>query len=181
MHYLYLAAVKKDEETKTEEIANLVSSQLEEEGFCNTGFFGSGKADWYVIGGRWSGWLKSIQNDFFKKADEFLKSKQKEKKDFITQDEVNNNQDELQKIWIDLGEYSLNPYNRSSYQTTGYEDDVLLLDEKLLEALKKTDYTDLEVCIFEDGYIDSEVSLDDFLKREDILNNYYICVVDYHN
>ena len=56
MHSLYFVLVDSKEFT-IDTARKYVYDALEEEGFISTGYWGGGKADWYVIGGRWSGVL----------------------------------------------------------------------------------------------------------------------------
>ena len=180
MHYLYLVAVKKDEEIEKENILSEVKNQLEQENFCGEGgYWSNGKGDWFVMGGRWSGHLQELQlNDWNKKAKELLKIKDGE---FISNQDIDDNKEELQKLWESLGGKGKNVWGRDSYNNDGEEDDCMLLDKKLFEALKKRDYPDTEVAIYENGYIQDEMLLQNFLEQKDIVNNYYLCVVDYHN
>lgn len=45
------------------EVRTIANDWLIDEGFIATGKFSGGYADWFVIGGRWSGKLTSIQNE----------------------------------------------------------------------------------------------------------------------
>ena len=57
MHNPYILNIKNAEaqDIKTEKDAEAFTySWLSEEGFCNSGFYGSGKAEWFQVGGRFS-------------------------------------------------------------------------------------------------------------------------------
>jgi len=60
MHQLYFVYLEKEMKIKTsQEARNAAIENLNENNFadCDSGYFGSSKADWFVIGGRWSGIL----------------------------------------------------------------------------------------------------------------------------
>jgi hypothetical protein len=182
MHYLYIVAVKKERDTEKENLLNEVRGQLEQEGFASEGGFWSGsKSDWFVMGGRWSGHLQEIKlKDWHKKANELVK-KGKKDTDFISQQDIDDNKDALQELWVSLGGKGQNPWNRDTYNHFGEEDDCMLLDQELYKALKERNLNDTEVAIYTDGYIENEMLLKDWLEDETVVNNYYLCVVDYHN
>lgn len=186
MHYLYFVAKKKEEGDKKEKIASEVNHQLESEGFASEGgFFSNSKADWFVMGGRWSGELAQIKLDgWHEKAREVAKKGRSEKEkgyDFITGEDIKRNEKELQELWEKLGGKGKHSWNRDQYYGV-YEDDTMLLDKELYEALKKKEYNEVEVAIMDEGYIEDEMLLKDFLKKEkEVVGNYWICVVDYHN
>lgn len=185
MHYLYFVAKKKEKGDIKEKVQSEVRNELESEGFAGeSGFYSNSKADWFVMGGRWSGELQQIKlKDWHKKASELVKknrSKKDESLSFISSDDIDRNKEELQKLWESLGGTGRNSWDRDQYYGT-YEDDVMLLNKELIEVLDSKEYKEVEVAIMEDGYIQDEMLLKDFLKREDIVDNYWLCVVDYHN
>ena len=93
--------------------------------------YGNGDVwDWYIIGGRWSGTLNKNYKKFMKQAKKILGNK-----DFVSMKDIDDNKDKFQKVWEDLGETSVNPYNRSSYDKSRLDDDVLPAKE-CLETLK---------------------------------------------
>lgn len=61
MHHLYFVLLEDAEIADSMDARNQAVDLLEEEGFCAQGYFGFGKGDWYVVGGRWSGELDSVQ------------------------------------------------------------------------------------------------------------------------
>lgn len=188
MHLLYYVAVQKVEgdERLPKEIKNDVSSLLEENNFasdCN-GFWGNSKADWFVIGGRWSGHLAEIKLDNFgDKARAMLKEKYPDRQEYGEM--IDKEKEDVQALWESLGGSGINSWNREQgfIQVSEFGDDCMLLDEKLLKALKE-DYKDggseIEVAVVNDGYVEDEMQMVDFLKREDLVGNYYIVVIDYH-
>ena len=61
MHHLYFVVTPKgDEDYQSDQVRQYVNSWLQEEGFCSQGFYSHGKAEWFVLGGRWSGLLTEI-------------------------------------------------------------------------------------------------------------------------
>ena len=93
--------------------------------------YGNGDVwDWYIIGGRWSGTLNKNYKKFMKQAKKILGNK-----DFVSMKDVEDNKDKLQKAWEDLGETSVNPYNRSSYDKDCSAGDILPAKE-CLETLR---------------------------------------------
>ena len=57
MHYRFLVTFNKDEAETSEDARSYVTDYLHEHGFAGEGRWGGGLADWFVIGGRWSGEL----------------------------------------------------------------------------------------------------------------------------
>ena len=185
MHYLYYVAIKKDKEKfDSVKLKSTAQSLLEDNGFASEGGFWSGaKADWFVIGGRWSGTLQSIKLvKFDSEVRKLLKKNKKDKKiSFFTDADIKENAPAIQALWKKLGGIGLNSWQRDQYNHEGYDDDAMLLDKKLYEALKKQKYKDTEVAVCTDGYIEDESTIKEFLKDKKVVNNYYLVVVDYHN
>lgn len=179
MHVLYFVAKKKEEGDKKEKILPRVGEILENEGFnSNTGYFNNSKADWFVMGGRWSGLLQAIKLDDWKvKAREVIGKKEE---DLISIGDIKKHNKELQKLWEKLGGEGLCSWNRDSYSY--HNDDAMLLDEELYKALVKVkaDYGATEIAIINYNYIEDEKLLSDFLINKDNIGKYWICVVDYH-
>jgi len=67
--------------------------------------------DWYVIGGRWSGTL----NKNYKRFYELVKEKNIPIQ-YYSDIEKKETQEQLQEIWIGLGEKSINPIIRDSFK-----------------------------------------------------------------
>jgi hypothetical protein len=57
MHARFLVTFNKDEAETSLEARSYVTDYLQENGFVGEGRWGGGMADWFVIGGRWSGVL----------------------------------------------------------------------------------------------------------------------------
>lgn len=192
MHYLYYVAVPKGKRT-AKKAKIIATNVLDSNGFAGeNGFYNTSKADWYVIGGRWSGHLQAIQmDDLNAKGFAIMNANKKDKGcDFITSADIENNNEALQSLWESLGGKGQHYWDRDNYDHEGAEDDSMLLDKKLFDALKirskekKNDFFNHETeiaIIHEDEYIDNETTITDFLKQENIIGNYYIVVIDYHN
>lgn len=178
MHSLYFVLLGKDIEN-SEDARDIARNTLDEQGFAGeNGFFGSSKADWYVIGGRWSGELSKIQlkKDFFKEADLLVKPKH----DFgMSSDEIEKNKDGLQALWEKMGGVGINPYNRNSYDHQGAKDDAQKLTPALIKAVKKTykhKKGDNGVEMFDAESFDELRA--DSLSLEDV--GKWLVVIDYH-
>ncbi len=63
MHTRMLVTINKDSLETREAAKQAVVNYLEAEGFCGRGRFGHGYADWFVVGGRWSGELTRAHLD----------------------------------------------------------------------------------------------------------------------
>lgn len=60
MHQLYLVLLQ-DEQSSSKEARTKATEVLQEQGFVSEGgYFAGGKGDWFVIGGRWSGFLTDV-------------------------------------------------------------------------------------------------------------------------
>lgn len=151
MHCLYFIVLAKEEDSTSLDARKDAQSTLIQENFCQEGFFGGGKGDWFVIGGRWSGvfsWTLLGLNPMKKKG--------------------------FKKSWKKAGIKTPIPYTRSVHEYDGYEDDAMILDKKLWEALVKK-YPDVEL-YDADNY--DERFLRNFEEKE--LLGRWIIAIDYH-
>ena len=185
MHSLYFVAIKKNKEKfDSAELKSRTQSLLESNGFASEGgFWSCAKADWFVIGGRWSGTLQSLKlGKFDSEVRKLLKKNKKDKTiSFFTDADIKENAPAIQKLWEKLGGKGINSWERDQYNHEGYDDDAMLLDKKLYEAFKKKKYKETEVAVvLEEGYVEDEMLMKDFLKDKKVVNNYYLIVVDYH-
>jgi len=190
MHYLYFVLLGKDEATTSQEARDMAQSRLEEENFASdqNGFFGSSKADWYVIGGRWSGELTRLMLDKekLKKCDDEFEKEYgwhtggEEK---VTKEQRH---EQYKTVFAKhFPEFAgLLPQWRDTYAGNGFEDDAMQLTEPLLEALQK-EYNGKKVGEMNGGTVEvfdaenfDETTVDR-LTKEDI--GKWIVVVDYHN
>ncbi len=143
---------------------------LDGNGFAARGRFAKGPSDWFVIGGRWSGYLQLVNRgiDFYGKVHETLNTTT------LSDIEVENNRGMLQGLWQKLGFEGENPYIRNNYKENGYDDDAMLVNQVLYDKVlkeyegreedEKGEFWDLEM----------EEVKDDFICRK------WIALVDYH-
>ena len=182
MHFRFLVTCEHDAAETSEQVWEYVLNTLVEEGFCAEGRWGSGMADWFVIGGRWSGelsrhaWAKEITAHM-----EALEQKHAvqvwgtsygdAEKQRIQQELAK----KFQQMWDAKAPvaYVGIPYNRDTYQPNGYADDAMILTQELYDALLK-EY---------EGQEDSDYHAD--LEYESVspemIGKKWLVVVDYHN
>jgi hypothetical protein len=184
MHYLYFVRVQKNEAENSADACERAQQILENEGFAGEGgFFGSSKADWFVIGGRWSGELSKFDPKVVK-AQKYIK------KTWPTAWEATNNfysslkdkladkkSDEAQAEAYHLKETGL-PFYRDSYIHTGYNDDAVVITAELIKALKK-EYKDTSEIVECFDSVNGEEIYISKLPKQSIGD--YLVVVDYHN
>lgn len=183
MHYRFLVTFNKETAEDSEQARRYVEDTLLAEGFVGSdGRWGGGIADWFCLGGRWSGelsrhsWAKDItaQIAALEKAHDlqvwgvFYGDKDKQKQ----QQELRKR---AQEIWDKAApvQYKGIAYNRDTYKGDGYEDDAMLVTQELYDSLLKSyegkhtseEHADLEY---------DEVS-PDFVGKK------WLSVVDYHD
>lgn len=185
MHYSLLITFNKEKAENSKEARQYVNNEL----INDTSFVGEGGrfsspvADWFVVGGRWSGTLNDLHNEFIKK----VREKYPPEHEFgYSTKFVDGNQENFQKLWEDMGGKDKNPYNRDTYQDLGYEDDAILVDEKTYnEKLKEFEGTEF-------GYTESSyeghswkdlhfVDLDYERVSKDFIGRKWVVIVDYHS
>ncbi len=152
MHCLYFVIFNREDAENSHQARLHAENTLLNENFSiSEGFFGRGRADWFVIGGRWSGVLKRILLG--------LSSDNKEK---------------LETTWKNAGIKEPTPYERDDCQSLGYEDDAMIIDQKLFDGLQKM-YSDVEIYDANDY---REDTLSEFSAEE--LIGHWIVVIDYY-
>lgn len=176
MHFRAIVTFNKDEAENSKEARSHAEYFLQDNGFCSQGFFSSGPADWFVIGGRWSGSLQRAYVDFDKFHKRAMKSLNKKKDLFLSYGDTDNkdNQKKFQKIWEELGGKGINLYGRDQYSDEGYDDDAMIVDEVLYkEELQKHEGSE--------GNGESFWDLDFEPVDRGFIGKKWIVVVDYHN
>ena len=183
MHYRFLVTFDGEHAAYSDEAREYVRETLLEEGFCGTGRWGGGLADWFVIGGRWSGelsrhtWAQGISAE--------MEALEREHDDIQVwgasygDSEKQRTQQELatrfQHLWDTQAPdaYKAIPIQRDTYQENGYADDAMLLTRELYDALLK-EY---------EGQEESEYHAD--LEYEpvspEMAGKKWLVVVDYHS
>lgn len=164
MHYLYFVIVKADSSVNAMKEAEAI---LLRENFAleTRGYFAYAKADWFVIGGRWSGLFTKIK---YKKEFELI--------DALTDEKQKT--DLYERLLPEIS--SKYPLKRTYSVSIGwgthlfYDDDAEIITNEFLDVLKNM-YGDIEVF---DSIECSEYLVKD-LSGE--YNQCYIVIVDYHN
>jgi len=192
MHYRLLVTFGKDKAKNSQEAREYANSELfNDSSFCGDGGrFSSPIADWFVIGGRWSGELS--RQTWAKEVEEKISALEKE-----TGLEVwgcfcrkGSNNEKLQaklKVKVEKLYKKATPtkyrnsglcYDRDTHKETGYADDAMLVDGVLYEALLKK-YQGLDQSEDDELHF---VDLDyDPVSAKDFIGKKWLVVVDFHN
>jgi len=182
MHSLYFVLLEKGDAKNSQEARQKARQTLDENSFSNdnNGYFGSSKADWYVIGGRWSGELSKLlmKKDFYHEVCKLYPNKDKESK-WVEYDSeaVRENAKAVQELWEKLGGRGQNIFTRDNqYDVGGADDDAMQITTELIKGIqrKKKKYKEVEVFDVLDC---QEITLPD-IKKENIGS--WLVVVDYH-
>jgi hypothetical protein len=182
MHYRFFVTCEQGAAETSDEARKYVQDTLFEEGFSSQGRWGGGMADWFVIGGRWSGelsrasWAKdiTIQMDALEREHAVQVWGA-----FYGSTEKTRIQHELaarfQRLWDQHAPdaYKGIPIQRDTYQETGYEDDAMLLSQELYGALLK-EYEGQEES-------DHHADLEYEAVSPAMIGKKWLVVVDYHN
>jgi hypothetical protein len=177
MHYLMLVTIALPPDQASHDARRAVyDNLLSDDSFCGSGGrFGCPISDWFLIGGRWSGYLSTstigealsqailarfpkLGNDVYGIADSHGK--------------------EVDALWQALGGQGANPYSRDAYQELGYPDDAQPLTTALYDALLSK--FEGESCV-SDGCHCEFIDLDDEPLISDFVGRKWLVVVDYHN
>lgn len=172
IHYKAFFTFKKEIANTSEEARGYVIDFLTEQEFCSQGFFSQAPADWFVVGGRWSGELQNIniQDEVMK----MLQDKGKPKEEHLYESDIEKNKEEIQNIWKENKGEGVCPYLRDSYKDEGYEDDAMIITKEIYNKFLKEYEGD---CSDGEGYWDLEQQE----VNNDFIGNKWIVVVDYHN
>jgi hypothetical protein len=187
MHSLYFVRIEKARDA--EEAKRKADAVLEENSFAGDGgYYCVPKADWYVIGGGWSGFLTDITPEG-KRAEADIRAMLKA--DYpgleLGLRGVRYGDAEKEKLRLEASrradalytEATGFPYIRDSYEVDGHTDDARQITLELLAALR-AEAADTEVCLVgEHGGIEDENRLYD-LGDEALLGSWLV-VVDYHS
>jgi len=139
MHSRFIVLVDKNENGNSLAVRQRVESELIDQGFAGEGsLFVCHPADWFVIGGRWSGELTRARLDQ-EKLKAFWEESEKHELGFIGKDKPEEEQkaktvELFKQFFPDFqGEP---PVWRDSYVFLGFEDDAQVLDEPLFNFIK---------------------------------------------
>ena len=178
MHSLYFVKLKKDQARNSLEARQFTIQLLDEHGFASSdSYFGSAKADWFVVGGRWSGELSLLQlkkRDFFGAVKKIVGGKD------LTSEALKRHAKSIQALWKKHGGVGDNPYARDAYSNIGEEDDAQKITPSLIKALKKKykeeAFGDYVEC-FDPNTLE-EFNIKD-ITSESVGD--WLVVIDYHN
>jgi hypothetical protein len=185
MHSLYFVRVKQARDA--EDAKQKAVAVLDDNGFAGgTAFFSYGKADWYVVGGRWSRFLTELTPEGKRAMADiaaFVKSDYPELEQGI--DGVSYGKSELKQKKAEA-EVRANalfeaatgfPFVRDQYLMLGYDDDARQLTSELLAALRAA-ASDTEVCLAGEQGIEGEGYLSD-IQDEELVGSWLVAI-DYH-
>ena len=177
MHYLMLITLAMEPGETSEDARERAFDLLQEDrSFCGDGGrFGSPLCDWFVLGGRWSGYLrKTLMGPPYRAA---LEERFPKLTGWYSDSDVAPHREALDALWRDFGGDGPSPYNRDAYAHLGYDDDALAVDravyDRFLERYRDKADCDDDSCRFAD--------LDDDEVNESFIGRKWLIVVDYHN
>lgn len=180
MHHRLFVTFRKEEADESEIARSYTRSFLINEGFTSQGMFSKNYADWFVVGGRWSGELTKM--DFSKEKLKEFCDKFEKKYGWFTNSK---NSDEkrrkqafsLFKKFFPNFTIDTMPYWRDSYLETGFEDDAKIMDEVIFNEIKE--YKGKSIYKGKCGevyYVDFEGEK----LSKDFIGKKWVVVVDYH-
>jgi hypothetical protein len=190
MHSLYFVRLKKESAKNSEEARSTARQVLDNNQFAGEGgYFTSHKADWFVVGGRWSGHFSKNKPEFRAglealKALPLIIEKQKKSADILDYLHLNAHMvtDEEKK---EIGDTFLKasggiPYFRDGYNHDGFEDDALIVDKAFFDQLKADKgMENVEIAVVDENeYMDGEETISS-VTEETLLGNWLV-VIDYH-
>jgi len=200
MHFRLFVTFNKEEAETSEEARDYVYDMLGDDASFvgGGGRFNSPIADWFVIGGRWSGELsrETFMKDVKEKIEKLEKKKdisiwgthygdeKKQKAQAELKEQVEKMyQEALPKEYQGKGLL----YDRDTYNDRGYEDDAMVVNKEIYDTLLKQHEgeNNEDGAYYDDaswgrGYL-SMVDLDYDLVSEDFIGKKWIVVVDYHS
>ena len=180
MHYLYFVRVNKKDAKKPVEACKKARTILDGQNFASdsNGFWGSSKADWFVVGGRWSGELSKF-NPKVAKARKYIQrvwpGGWEKTNNFYSslKDELADPKSEVAQAQAYHLKVTGLPFYRDSYIFNGYDDDAVVITTKLIKELKK--YKDTEVF---DG-VEWDEYMASRLPKQAVGD--WLVIIDYHN
>jgi hypothetical protein len=181
MHVRFLVTFDKDRAATSQAARQYVFTALHDEGFCAAGRWSTGMADWFVIGGRWSGelsrlsWARALAAQMDGREQEHgIQVWGAHYSDTGKQHLQRELAERFQEMWdtVSPNAYKGIPIQRDTYQKDGYEDDAMPLTQELYDALLKE----------HEGQDESEhhADLDYESVSLDMIGRKWLVVVDYH-
>lgn len=199
MHYRLLVLTKKENAEDSEGARSYVYNELlNDSSFCGEGGrFSSPFADWFVIGGRWSGELTRLLLDqtklkkFWADFDE-QKLGWTNNSDKLEADQKRKSEELFVKYFPTWKGKKDLPVWRDNYEHNGFDDDAQIVTKKLWEVIEAK-YKEVEehdgkgIPEFElnpdkDGIINLEEAYEgEATNAKNVIGKYWVVVVDYHN
>ncbi len=187
MHALLYVLCPKDGLEDSKSARGHVFHWLADNGFTeNSGLFQHYYADWFVIGGRWSGELTANQMDQEKLTE--LNKEFNDKHGFWINKDIT--EEIRQKQYREITQKYFPDYTgmpwafRDSYQETGYEDDAQIVNRLLYERIIKGHLLDQisQEKLWDGGAVIATDMQDnkDPNTPDRFIGNYWIVVVDFH-
>jgi hypothetical protein len=182
MHTKLIVLTDKDGNKTSQDARQAVNTALMAQGFAGEGgMFSSPPADWFVIGGRWSGELTMARLDQEKLKAFWQEFERLELgwtgKDKPEKDQKNKTAELFKQFFPDFQEQL--PVWRDAYAPLGFEDDAQVLDKTLFDYVRKlTQYPDSgDLC---DGNCFVDLDDTDSELTEDAIGKKWVVVVDFH-
>lgn len=176
MHHLLLVTLALTKgDTSLEARMSARSKLMDDDSFCGEGGrFGCPLCDWFVIGGRWSGFLQrqllgqGYEDAFNTEFPDFAA-------EYIPDSLISQHRASLDQFWRRSGGRDRHPLTRTGYEELGYDDDAMLINRTLYDRLL-TQYAGQEF-----GGDSEFADLDGELVDESFIGRKWLVVVDYHN
>jgi hypothetical protein len=180
MHHLMLVTLSLADCSNSKEARQSAFSRLiEDDSFVGEGGrFGCPLADWFVLGGRWSGILReTLLGQPYKDAleqefPEFTKG-------YYPSSLREQHKTGLDQLWHRFGGIGSSPLTRSGYDEQGADDDAMILDQFLYDHFLKP-HAGSDRTIGGDSLADF-ADLDCDEVDESFIGRKWLVVVDYHN
>lgn len=182
MHHRLFVTFDKDKAATSLDAREHVFETLHDEGFCcESGSWRSCVADWFVIGGRWSGFLSRLS--WAKEFDHEVTTTEAEHDLHVwaawyqergKQRVQHKLAKRFETLWDSIAPASYKgiPYQRDTYKAEGYEDDAMLLTRELYESVLKA-YEGREETTYH-----ADLDFDEVLPS--LIGRKWLVVVDYH-
>ena len=189
MHCLYFTKIK--EAQNSVEARKEASQTLDNNNFAGDGgYFSGSKADWFVVGGRWSGTftkifkekeIKEAKKEIGELCKDEIEAQKKwlEEKNIIPTLQINphliksdTTKKQIDEIYI---KHTGTPFFKDTYIQYGYDDDAIFVDTKEKQDKIIKEYGDIEVF---DGDEYDEYLMSKIGKFNE---PYWLVVIDYHN
>jgi hypothetical protein len=180
MHYLMLITLTMlPGETSLAARRRTFNLLIEDDSFCGEGGrFGSPICDWFVLGGRWSGYLRETllgqpYRDALALRFPILAG------DSFSASYAKAHGPALDALWREYGGCGPSPFNRSGYDQLGDDDDAMPVDRTIFDHFL-AEYRG-ESDRKENSYRCTFADLNDEEVDESFIGRKWIAVVDYHN